>query len=41
MRKRYKKKKRACGLCKPHKQKWQKRWKPKDLQALKEFEDEI
>lgn len=27
MRKQYKTKKRACGLCKPHKRGWAKRWK--------------
>jgi hypothetical protein len=38
MRKRYKKKNRSCALCKPHKMKWEKRWKFKDLLLLEEFE---
>jgi len=38
MRKRYKKKKRSCRMCKPHKMHISKRWKNKDLQQLKEFE---
>ena len=37
-RKRYKTKRRSCGLCKPHKQGWSHRHKPQELQALKEFE---
>lgn len=31
MRKAYKRKRRACGLCKPHKQGWENRWQPKEL----------
>ena len=39
MRKKYKKKKHSCKLCKPHKMKWAKRWSSKDLSLLKEFEN--
>lgn len=38
MRKRYKNKKRSCGFYKPHKRKWQHRWKFKDHISQKEFE---
>jgi len=38
MRKRLKRKRRSCSLCKPHKTAWSSRWKPKEEQALKEFE---
>ena len=38
MRKRMKEKKRACGLCKPHKRKLANRWKPKEEARLKETE---
>lgn len=38
MRKRLKKKKRSCALCKPHKMKWQNRWNAKDFFSLKIFE---
>lgn len=41
MRKRYKKKKRSCPLCKPHKMKIEKRWNVKEEQKLKEFEREV
>ena len=41
MRKRLKRKRRACGLCKPYKKGWANRWKAKDLAALKEAEAEI
>jgi hypothetical protein len=37
MRKRYKDKKRSCGLCKPHKRKWSKRWKVKDMVLEERF----
>lgn len=37
MRKQYKIKKRSCALCKPHKMGWDKRWKPKERQAYKDF----
>jgi hypothetical protein len=30
MRKNYKRKRRSCALCKPHKVGWDKRWKPKE-----------
>jgi len=30
MRKTYKRKRRSCALCKPHKVGWGKRWKPKE-----------
>lgn len=40
MRKRYKKKRRSCPLCKPHKLGLEKRWKNKDLARLEEFERE-
>jgi len=38
MRKQFKNKKRACGLCKPFKRGWQNRWEEKDKQSLREFE---
>jgi len=38
MRKRFKKKKHSCALCKPHKMSGEIRWKVKDFSALKEFE---
>ena len=38
MRKRFKKKKRCCGLCKPHKMHGMCRWKARELGALREFE---
>lgn len=38
MRKRNKTKLCSCGLCKPHKMGWCNRWKPREFQALKEFE---
>lgn len=37
-RKRLKRKRRSCALCKPHKMKGAVRWKPKELAALKRFE---
>lgn len=40
MRKHLKRKNRSCALCKPHKMGWSSRWKPKELQKLKEFEKE-
>lgn len=40
MRKRLKKKKHSCGLCKPHKLGLENRWKNKDFGFLKEFEKE-
>ncbi|MEW6107963.1 MAG: hypothetical protein AB1632_02170 [Nitrospirota bacterium] len=41
MRKRYKIKKRSCGLCKPHKKGWDKRWKVKDMGKMYQAESEI
>jgi len=41
MRKRFKKKRRACGLCKPHKKAMSNRWTTKDLDVLKRAEAEI
>lgn len=38
MRKRLKRKKKSCAMCKPHKMNGANRWKPKEEQALKEFE---
>jgi len=38
MRKRYKKKKRCCGLCKPHKRGWSKKTEGKKLLIFKEHE---
>lgn len=40
MRKRLKKKKRCCALCKPFKRAKQGRWKDKELSRLKQFEKE-
>lgn len=40
MRKRLKKKKHSCGLCKPHKLGWMNRWKEKEFVRMKEFEKE-
>ena len=40
MRKRLKKKKHSCGLCKPHKLGLSNRWKGKEFEAIKEFEKE-
>lgn len=31
----YKRKKRACAMCKPHKAGWEKKWTAKDLARLK------
>jgi len=41
MRKKYKKKKRSCAMCKPHKMGWDKRWNFKEEMKIKESEDEI
>ena len=38
MRKQLKLKKRSCKMCKPHKMGWDNRWKPKERDALKRFE---
>ena len=40
MRKNYKKKKRSCKMCKPHKMKGAKRWKPAEEASLRDFEKE-
>jgi hypothetical protein len=40
-RKRYKKKARACGLCKPHKAGRSNRWSPRELQGLRQFEQAL
>lgn len=40
-RKRYKKKVRACGLCKPHKSGRSNRWSPRELQRLRQFEQTL
>lgn len=37
MRKQMKKKKRSCGLCKPHKKGMDNRWKYKDREELKQW----
>jgi len=36
----YKNKKRSCGWCKPYKRGWEKRWKPREIQAIKTFQKE-
>ena len=41
MRKRYKLKKRSYALCKPHKMKWENRWKPGERAALEEWEKRV
>ncbi|WP_170161082.1 hypothetical protein [Methylocaldum marinum] len=41
MRKRYKLKRRSCGLCKPHKRGWDNRWKAKDQLLMERAEKEI
>lgn len=38
MRKRLKKKRRSCPLCKPHKTNGSNRWKPKEEFLLREWE---
>lgn len=38
MRKRFKKKKLSCGLCKPNKTNGEVRWKAKEFLMLKDFE---
>jgi hypothetical protein len=38
MRKRYRKKRRSCGVCKPDKRGISKRWTPRDEVLLKDFE---
>jgi len=41
MRKRYKRKLRSCGLCKPHKRGVENRWKPKAFASIRSAEREI
>jgi len=41
MRKQYKKKKRSCPLCKPHKMNGENRWKAKDRDFMKRTDQEI
>lgn len=40
MRKRTKRKKKSCAMCKRHKMGWDNRWKPKQFLLLREFERE-
>lgn len=40
-RKRYRKKARACGLCRPNKSGRSNRWSPKELQGLRRFEQTL
>lgn len=40
-RKRFKTKRRACSLCKPHKRGRSNRWSPKDLELLRQFEKAV
>jgi hypothetical protein len=40
-RKSYKKKKRSCPMCKPHKMNGEKRWKKKEEVQLREFERNV
>ena len=41
MRKQYKQKLRSCGLCKPHKAGWERRWKARDRQFMGATDTEI
>ena len=41
MRKRLKDKRRSCALCKPHKRKWEGRWKRRELDFIERAEREI
>lgn len=41
MRKLYKTKMRSCGLCKPHKQGWENRWKLKHRHLIERTEQEM
>jgi hypothetical protein len=41
MRKRLKRKRRSCALCKPYKMGGENRWKPKEFARLKQTESEI
>jgi hypothetical protein len=40
MRKNYKRNRRSCALCKPHKVEWDKRWKPKEAARRMDMWDE-
>jgi len=41
MRKRLKKKKRSCPLCKPHKMRGENRWSPKERDRLERAERQM
>jgi hypothetical protein len=41
MRKRLKKKRRSCAMCKPHKMGGATRWKPKDMDVIKRTDKEM
>jgi len=41
VRKRFKVKRHSCPICKPHKMRWAKRWKRKELSGLEESEKAI
>jgi len=41
MRKNYKRKRRSCSLCKPHKMGWDKRWKAKEAARRRVMERAI
>ena len=41
MRKRLKRKKLSCKMCKPYKMGWENRWKPKEFEKLLRAEGEI
>jgi len=41
MRKRLKKKRKSCALCKPHKMGRANRWKRKDLELMERAEEDI
>ncbi len=41
MRKRLRRKRRSCALCKPQKRGWESRWSPKETEALERAERKI
>jgi len=41
MRKMLKRKRRSCGLCKPHKIGGETRWRPREVQAMKLADKEM
>lgn len=41
MRKRYHDKRAACPLCKPHKRRWDPRWKHRELDAMQRSDQEM